>query len=560
MADFDWAECKARLTPQQEQEIAAERGVNPFTIDRLRERNCIGSCYCNRWERWCLAFPISDLNGNIWRAHCRSPKRNGDGKFDWAYEPLKDPQNRPITSAVIGQLATAHTAYIFESQWDAISAIDKLDLIGEIDDGQVVLIATRGAQNAGKIKPITFAGGASVYAFPQNYSAGAKWLDDVIAITDGCYVVEIPAPHKDLGDWIKDPAFLVTSLEWAIDNAPFQKPPSGAQQNHNAKSEKTSQEEQLFAELLAKYQKALCDFAEFRTRAVKPREALIGKWMKEGDTGFVFGQRGSGKTWLLDLLISHLTTGRDVDEDWTIPLKRAVVLVDGEMPWDDTRARLCGLGADDALLRVLHHEVLFDRTGLTMNMTDSKVQRIITSLCEEANAKLLVLDTQSSLFRGMAEADADAWELVTDWLLDLRRRRIATLIVLHAGWNGEHARGTSRREDDAFWVIKVKQLEDQEPDQKGCKFETKFTKWRNLDSAPTTRHWHVVTEADGSVTYNCIELSFDAKVLGLIEAGLRSASEIAEELSVAKSTVSKATARLEKKKLRTPRQRESGHL
>lgn len=170
-------------------------------------------------------------------------------------------------------------------------------------------------------------------------------------------------------------------------------------------------------------------------------------------------------------------------------------------------------------------------------------------ICEEVQAKLLVLDTQSSLFRGMAEADADAWEMVIDWLLDLRRRRIATLIVLHAGWTGDHARGTSRREDDAFWVIRVKQLEDQEPDQKGFKFETKFTKWRNLDSAPPMRWWHVVTEDGGTVTYNCIELSFDAKVLDLIQAGLRSATEIADELGVAKSTVSKAAARLEKKKL-----------
>jgi hypothetical protein len=187
-----------------------------------------------------------------------------------------------------------------------------------------------------------------------------------------------------------------------------------------------TQDDKLFAELLTKYQSALCDFGEFRGLSVKPREALIGKWMKEGDTGFVFGQRGSGKTWLLDLLISHLSTGRDIDEDWDISLKRPVVLVDGEMPWDDTKARLEGLQADNALLHVLHHEVLFDRTGLTMNMTDPKVQRIITTLCEDAEAKLLVLDTQSSLFRGMKEGDSDAWELVIDWLLDLRRRRIAT--------------------------------------------------------------------------------------------------------------------------------------
>jgi hypothetical protein len=121
MPNLDWNNCKARLTTQQEQEIAKERGVNPLRIDRLRDRNAIGLAYCDKCHDWCIAFPISDLNGNIWRAHCRNPKRNGNGKFDWAFEPLKDPQNRQITAYVVGQLGTAHTAHIFESQWDLIA-------------------------------------------------------------------------------------------------------------------------------------------------------------------------------------------------------------------------------------------------------------------------------------------------------------------------------------------------------------------------------------------------------------------------------------------------------
>jgi putative DNA primase/helicase len=312
---------------------------------------------------------------------------------------------------------------------------------------------------------------------------------------------------------------------------------------------KQTQEEKVYAERLAKYQSALCTFAEFCELDVKPRERLIGKWMREGDTGFIFGQRGTGKTWLVDLIISHVSSGRDIDEEWDVPTQQSVLLVDGEMPWDDTRSRLLGLGADKNFLRILHHEVLFDRTGLTMNLTNPKVQQIITQLCEDAKARLLVLDTQSSLFRGMAEKDSDAWELVIDWLLSLRRRRITTLIVLHSGWTDDHARGTSRREDDAFWVVQVKQSLDQNPGEPGCKFETNFTKWRNLDAKPNTRIWHVVTEPDGSVTYNCDELSFDEKVLNLIRDGLATASVIAEELGCNRSTVTRAADRLEEKKL-----------
>jgi hypothetical protein len=139
--------------------------------------------------------------------------------------------------------------------------------------------------------------------------------------------------------------------------------------------------------------------------------------MKEGDTEFIYGPRGAGKTWFTELLLTHLSIGHDIDEDWTVPVQRHLVLVDGEMPWDDIRARFTGLKADENFLHILHHEVLFERTGLMMNLTDKKVQKILTELCLATGAKLLALDTLSSLFRGLNENEADDREK------DLRRRR-----------------------------------------------------------------------------------------------------------------------------------------
>jgi len=147
MTEFDWAQCRAKLTTVEGEKIASERAVRAFTIDRMRDRNWIGLCYCRKWHEWCIAFPVSDPNtGSIWRAHCRSPKRNGDGKWDWEYEPSSDPIKRTIPALIFDTPGKAHTAHIFESQWDGAALIDKLDLIGDIDDGQVVIIATRGAQ------------------------------------------------------------------------------------------------------------------------------------------------------------------------------------------------------------------------------------------------------------------------------------------------------------------------------------------------------------------------------------------------------------------------------
>ncbi|MGA8655945.1 MAG: AAA family ATPase [Chthoniobacterales bacterium] len=315
------------------------------------------------------------------------------------------------------------------------------------------------------------------------------------------------------------------------------------------RGESPDPEEQLFENLLAKYQSALCTSAQLETFPITPRAPLLGKWMKEGDLGFCFGRRDSGKTWFVYLIATTLSTGRPLkDCDWDVPRSVDVLLVDGEMPLDDCRNRLKGLTPLNVRLHLLHHEMLFEHIGSVMNLTEHKQQRVITELCLQTKAKLLVLDNLSCLFSGLKENDADAWELVLNWLLELRRRRIAVLIVHHTGHDGEHMRGTSKREDAAFWVIAIKELADHSPQQEGARFETTFTKQRNSDSPESSRQWILKTETDGTVSCGCVELSFDEKVLASIQAGLHTNSEIAEELKVAKSTVSKAATRLERDK------------
>ena len=61
--------------------------------------------------------------------------------------------------------------------------------------------------------------------------------------------------------------------------------------------------------------------------------------------------------------------------------------------------------------------------------------------------------------------------------------------------------------------------------------------------------WTFKTEADGQISIGCVEISFATKVLELIQAGLSSASDIAEELKCHKSTVSKAAQKLKNQNL-----------
>jgi AAA domain len=95
------------------------------------------------------------------------------------------------------------------------------------------------------------------------------------------------------------------------------------------------------------------------------------------------------------------------------------------------------------LLEFLNHEILFDRTGKALNITNPEVQEAITKRCVASGVRVLILDNLSTLASGMKENEADAWEKVNNWLLDLRRRKIAVVIVHHAGPLRRNARHES---------------------------------------------------------------------------------------------------------------------
>jgi AAA domain len=286
---FDWRAAVSNFTLAQGRALAAERGLDPFTFERLRERSLIGSVYVEKFKARCVAFPIHDIDGNVYRAHCRAPKGDNDGKSSWAYEPAHDPLGRPISALVIGNPATASRVFFFESQWDGIALIERLQLFAETDAGEVCVVATRGAQNAAKIKVTAWASGASLYTFPQNDPPGLKWLDDIIAILGGCYVIEIPSPYKDLGDWAKDPAFDITALEWAIDNAPLRQPARGAQQSQPGTTARVPRK--LRGASIINFAEGKIDYS---------KNLLGNRWLSCSQGAFFVAPSGHGKsTWVI---------------------------------------------------------------------------------------------------------------------------------------------------------------------------------------------------------------------------------------------------------------------
>ena len=291
--------------------------------------------------------------------------------------------------------------------------------------------------------------------------------------------------------------------------------------------------------------------AAFRKMKIKPRKRLLGDWFREGDTGFIFSRRGVGKTWNAWAIARALALGESLgpweEGEEAVP----VCYLDGEMPAELMQQREVSFGDECENLTLINHEVLFERTGLVLNLRLPEVQEAIKQFCIDTAQKVLVVDNLSTLVSGVKENESDAWELLLSWLLDLRRRKIAVILVHHAGRSGE-MRGTSRREDSVFWILKLE--ENLDYTDKGCSFFQSFDKNRN---SPGSHNEHYIwTFKPVGQTYDNlignIEITYKAeslktKVYRVIVdlGGASSCSELAIELDTSRSSVSRAAKELE---------------
>ncbi|MEK7780470.1 MAG: AAA family ATPase [Verrucomicrobiota bacterium] len=284
---------------------------------------------------------------------------------------------------------------------------------------------------------------------------------------------------------------------------------------------------------------------ELQKLPVIPREPILGEWFRKGDLGFIFAPRGVGKTWLGTLFAHAIATGGEAGP-WKAPKPWRVLYVDGEMALDLTKQRHRALSpTPNENLMFLHHEVVFQRTGKVLNLTLPLVQESLLQHAVANKIEVVILDNLSCLFSGVSENEADAWEQVLPWLLQLRRHGIAVVFIAHAGRNGL-MRGTSRREDAAVWILSLS-----EPAETsiipGAHFVARFTKCRNTPSqdAPTLE-WHFQREGADGVKVNWTVADPLLIFRGWIEEGLNTCSDLAAEMTLSKGQISKLARRAQK--------------
>jgi putative DNA primase/helicase len=295
---------------------------------------------------------------------------------------------------------------------------------------------------------------------------------------------------------------------------------------------------QRFEKLL----EATLNGAEFSDIRIPPRIPIIRDWLMEGDLGFIFAYRGSGKTWLILQLASALADG-SMFGPWEVLGKWSVLYIDGEMMSADIQERIKALngGKIPADLHVLNHEILYHRSELVLNLADPIDQQHILQLCLKRKIHVLMLDNLGCLFTGVKENDAAEWEKVLPWLLEMRRHKIAVIIIHHTGVDPSRMRGTTKREDPASFSIR---LEDKKEDFSvpGARFITRFRKYRGRE-AILDHEWNFRPEGD-KVLVTFKEASRADVVLQWVRDGLSTCSEIAREMGISNGQVSKIATRL----------------
>lgn len=299
---------------------------------------------------------------------------------------------------------------------------------------------------------------------------------------------------------------------------------------------KKKKPEDIRAELDAAFNLSIRTADKLHTIAIPARVPIMDQWFFEGDLGFIFAPRGLGKTWIALAMSSAIANGGQCGP-WIAHGEHNVFYVDGEMPFGDFSRRSEGLECNQNL-SVLHHEALFHLAGKVLNLADSIAQEVLTALLLKTKIKVLVLDNLSCLFMGVKENEADAWETVLHWLLTLRRHRIAVIVIHHSGRNKETMRGTSRREDAAFWVLRLDEIEEADP-RDGASFLSRFVKDRNSQTEQAPLRWTIQTMSDGRVAASFKEARNIDVFRRWIEDGLECAEDIAKEMGVSKGTVSK---------------------
>jgi putative DNA primase/helicase len=275
---------------------------------------------------------------------------------------------------------------------------------------------------------------------------------------------------------------------------------------------------------------------------IPSREMLLDPVLPAKGLLMIHAARGGSKTFLALSMGLAVAAGTNLLR-WSAPQARRVLYVDGEMTLVDLQKRLAALKAGIGVnIQNDHFRLLTaDHTDIP-NLASDAGQRAIDPLLE--GIELLLIDNISTLCWSGSDNDAGSWTVMQDWLLRLRRRGIAVLLVHHSGKGGQQ-RGTSRREDVLDTVIGLRRPDDYQA-QDGARFEVHIEKSRgHIGDAGRPFEARLVPTPDGQgLTWSTRELKPDhlEQAAALFRTGM-TVRAVAAQLGMDKSSAGRLRQR-----------------
>lgn len=302
---------------------------------------------------------------------------------------------------------------------------------------------------------------------------------------------------------------------------------------------------------------------EMKSLEVPEREYIVRPFLPTSSLSMIYAERGLGKTWLTLSMCVAISHGDDF-LSYEVPKERTVLYIDGEMALYDLKSRVVALDAEpNENLLLMPSERLFkyDRP-LNINDPDDqgRIEAVIQDLINEGRGPdLVVFDNLSSLSGGVDENDNSALDALLRWLVSLRHRELAILLVHHAGKSGDQ-RGASRREDLLDTSIRLTKPKkkgkgddddgDEEPPHNGAHFILEFAKTRGIRPHPFELELRL-TQENGLMVW-VAETGTNAKAMDkvLLDIALkypRNQSDLCEKTKRNKSSVSQRCKELREK-------------
>jgi RecA-family ATPase len=275
------------------------------------------------------------------------------------------------------------------------------------------------------------------------------------------------------------------------------------------------------------------------------RELILAPIIPVRGLAMLFAGRGTGKTHV-GMGMGYAIASGATFLRWHAAQPRRVLYVDGEMPQEALQERARSLAAatpysppDESYFTILPMDR--QKLGVSINLSKPEHQAALEKHLD--GIEFLVIDNISTLVNGGRENDADSWDAMQAWLLQLRRRGVSVLLIHHAG-RGDNARGTSKREDVLDTVIQLKRPEDYDMEE-GARFEVHLTKARGVvgdDAQPFEAKLDVVDGVDRWTCQVLRDRELD-RVAELSAEGM-SVRDIGAELNLSKSKIQRMQAKL----------------